>query len=136
MGVMFKGGWHGLEFPKYGKEIVAQAEKKVKVVEAKIKERQDRIKNITEKKGINVADILGNLEALSVQGIHTYHGLTEGAMSPSLNLNVGEAELLKAEAKAIKEEKQSLDNLNLIIRNLPKEQVFKLQFDQLEYLDF
>lgn len=42
----------------------------------------------------------------------------------------------KAEANAMKNEKASLEQLSLIVRNLPKEQVFKLNFQQLEYLDF
>lgn len=125
--MVFYGNWNGLEFPKYGKEIVLQSEKKVLQLEAKIKERQERIKTITEQKGINITDLLSNLDALSGQSTTNY---------AAFNMNVGEQEQLKAEAQCIKQEKQNLEQLQLIVRNLPKEQVFKLTFQQLEYLDF
>lgn len=131
-GFVFNGNWAGLEFPKYGKEIIAQAEKKVALIKAKIEERQERIKTITEQKKINISDVLSNMDDLNL-GNTSYKNHSLGG---GFNMTVGEAEQLKAEARCIKEEKASLEHLMLIVRNLPKEQVFKLNFQQLEYLDF
>ncbi len=125
MSMSFRGGWGNLVFPKRGSEVVKRAEDKVSALKRKLEERQERVKVICATKGLNITDLLSNLD-----------GFSNNISNAQFNMNVGEMEQLKSEARAMKDEKESLSKLQLIARNLPKEEDFELTFEQLEYLDF
>lgn len=125
MSMSYRGSWGNLVFPKRGSEVVKRAEDKVTLLKRKLEERQERVKSICTTKNLDVSSLLSNIDSFSNNMSNT-----------AFNMNVGEMEQLKSEARAIKEEKESLGRLQLIARNLPKEEDFELTFEQLEYLDF
>lgn len=125
MSMSYRGSWGNLQFPKRGSEVVKRAEEKVTLLKRKLEERQERVKTICSTKGLDITALLSNLD-----------GFSNNVSNTQFNMNVGEMEQLKSEARAMKEEKESLGRLQLIARNLPKEEDFELTFEQLEYLDF
>jgi hypothetical protein len=117
------GHFGHLIFPKTGKEIVDAASKKKERLVAKVREREARIKKFCDERALTVADFFANLDKFM-------------ATSNALGMNVGEQAQLREEASHIAYEKGEIETLDLIIRNIPHDKSFDLDFDELRSLEF
>lgn len=125
---MFKqyhGNFQHLSFPKTGKEIKEKVAGMIEARIQKISDREGRIKQLVEKKGVTATDFFANL-----------HEFESPSYQNTYSFQAGELANLKAEALAIKENREELDRLKLIHRNLPDSDTFKLDFAELDYFGF
>jgi hypothetical protein len=125
MAMIFHGGWGNINFKKTGATLKTKVDAKIEVLKRKQEERQERIRVICTNKGLNVSDLLQNLDAFN-----------QNMSNQAFNMNVGEMEQLKSESRALRDEKSMLNKLLVMTRNLNAAEEYELTFDQLEYLDF
>jgi hypothetical protein len=119
-----RGSFKHLEFPKKGTEIIDAATKQRVLVHDKIDEREQRIKDLCDTKGLKVADFFTNAEQF-------YANATS-----ALGIQSGELAQLQEESRQISSEKKVIQELSIIIDNLPADETFKLDFSELEYFGF
>ena len=118
--------FESLKFEKSGEMIIAQAKAMLAEVDAKILEREGRIRAAAEKAGMSsAADVLLHLETIRA-------GSGEG----DFNMNVGIAAQVRGEVDALRKDRDERDNLRLIVDNLDPKHVFTLSFDELSYFGF
>lgn len=125
MALNFNGGWSNFQFFKSGSEIKAKAETKVQQLQAKLEDRQNRINAMCKEKGLDITQLLTNIDAFA-----------NGMSSDALRINIGELSQIKAETRAMKDERNTLEQLQIIVRNVVPSTSYELTFSQLEYLDF
>lgn len=125
MSLRFHGGWSNLKFFKSGTEIKSKTDLKIADLKKKQEERQERIRAISTAKGLDITSLLTNLESFQ-----------RGMSSDAFTMNVGEMEQLKAEASSLKDERSTLEQLEVVSRNVVPSESYQLTFEQLEYLNF
>lgn len=122
----YYGHFENLTFPKTGTEIKTKAAGLRVQLQEKVEERKKRIQGLaTEMSLTDPVEVLMNLDELS----HNTHSNTAGA-------TVGNKAALQREVAARKSELDEIGNLDLIIRNLPDSESFKLSFQELTYFGF
>lgn len=126
MSLRFHGSWTNFKFVKTGAEIKVRADSKVLELRKKQEERQERIRSICSTKGLDITKLLTNLDSFQ----------RRMSSSDTFNMNVGEMEQLTAESEALKAEKSTLEQLDVMARNLIPTEIYQLTFEQLEYLGF
>lgn len=125
MAMNFYGTWNNISFTKEGTDLKAKVDAKILTLKRKQEERQERIRVICANKGLNITDLLQNIDAFN-----------QNMSNQAFNMNVGEMEALKSESRALRDERATLKTLEIMSRNLDEGQQYKLTFEQLEYLDF
>lgn len=112
-----------LSFPKTGEEIKKQAEEKIEKLQAKIEERKRLIAEHAAQLGIeSVEDALTRAEELGLE-------LTDAEDQ------VAHTKMLSNRSRA-KEEQSEIRQLEMLVRNLPDDETYKLDFDSLQYFGF
>jgi hypothetical protein len=123
----YYGDFESLTFPKTGKEIVDRATALRERVTAKIKEREQRIRDAAKEMGLKDAgDVLMSLQAIS-------EGTSNGG---ELNLNVGLAAKVRGEVSEVQKERKEIEKLRLVIENLPQGDSYDLSFGELTYFEW
>lgn len=118
--------FENLKFEKSGAAITERAKIMLTEVDAKILEREGRIRAAAEKAGMSsAADVLLHLETIRA-------GSGEG----DFNMNVGIAAQVRGEVDALRKDRDERDNLRLIVDNLDPQHRFMLSFDELSYFGF
>jgi hypothetical protein len=122
----YYGNFDNLAFPKTGSEIKTKAAGlRVQLLE-KVEERKKRIQGLaTEMALTDPVEVLMNLDEL----IKNTSSNTAGA-------TVGNKAALQREVAARKSELEEIGKLDLIVRNLPESESFKLSFQELTYFGF
>lgn len=121
----YHGGFGSLSFPKKGSEIVAKATELKTQLMAKIEEREGRIREAANSAGFkDASDVLFQIDNLA------------GNHSNQRELTAGLSAQIKQEISARQNEVEEVEQLNLIIKNLPHEETFTLSFEELRYFGF
>lgn len=138
-------------YEKSSKDIVAAAQKKVLKINAKIEERQERIKKIRVEFGITDAVWAGILQQVRKQAgaaMYTYSNSIQAASSAgvtedTVTIGAGTVNNLISEYDFIDGEASQVKKLNLVIRNLQdlpdahgNVRGHKLDNEELEFLGF
>lgn len=111
-----------LRFPKTGVEIKAKAQEKIKKLQAKIDERKHFIADQAEKLGItSVEAALTRAEEIGFD-LNAEDQIAHSKLMVNRNKS-------KAEQGEVRE-------LEMIVRNLPDDRSFNLEFDALRYFGF
>lgn len=119
-----RGPLGDLSFDKTGAEIKGRAETKLGVLRDKLKEREEVIQGLTTSMGLETAmDVLTRLDQLDEM-------VSDGiADSPE------KAKLHQAVLK-LRDHREEMGQLDIVIRNIDSEKVFTLSYDALEYYEF
>ena len=114
-----------MDFPKTGAEILEKGKAKVKDLKEKLADREVALKVQVKEAGLDDSvDILLNIDDL----------LNEACSSANAPSDVKVR--LQNLVRKIRDERQELDRLELMVRNLPEGETFKLSFDALTYFGF
>jgi len=123
----YHGSFTHLSFPKKGSAIRARVHKMIAELTAKIKEREGRIEKLAKEMKLGTSlDVLRNLDKLTAN-----HG-----MSNSPDMPVGKMAALRQESDAMKANQEEVERLQTIYANLPANETFKLDFEELRYFGF
>lgn len=123
----YHGSFESLSFPKPGEHIITKAKKMIGEIEAKIKEREGRVKDLaTEMKLDSSMDVLMNLDQLAPNNYS----------NSGSEIQLGKASALRSEITAIHTARTEQQRLQMIVSNLPAGDTFKLTFGELEYFGF
>lgn len=132
-----------LKFTKLGSEIKAKAEAKAVQVSAKIKERQVRISTVCEKYNITPADLFalaqmyaGNRGRIEYKSTVLSDGSEDEGPKFRADIPAGKIAEIGQESSLIESEKNQLEKLNLIARNIDPGVQHQLSYDELKYLGF
>lgn len=143
-----------LTFEKTATEIVSAANTKISQINAKIEERVGRISTLREENRITDAvlvDVLNQMREAANKGreVHVYNSTVASSSGRTEEVAVGAGLInnLLTEQDFITAEKQQVERLNFIVRNLrdvtkytpsgsPFVQKFTLSFDELRFLGF
>jgi hypothetical protein len=116
--------FENLEFPKAGAEIVEKAEAKLAELRDKIKTRERMLEDLAKDLKLESAvDVLIHADEL------------DDRMSNAAGTSTEKAKLRNALGK-VREEREICRELEMLIRNLPKEETFRLTFESLQYFGF
>lgn len=123
----YYGGFASLTFPKSGSDIIAKATALRERLAAKNAEREQRIKTAADEMGLHSAgDVFLSLQAIA-----------DGSSGAGdINMNVGIAAKVRSEIGELSKGRAEVDQLRLIIDNLPPGASFDLKFDELTYFEF
>jgi DNA repair exonuclease SbcCD nuclease subunit len=122
-----------LEFPKTGKEIEEKALAKAEELKKKLADREKALKVQLEEAGLtdtmdvrltDTMDILLNIGDL----------LNEA--NSSVNVSSDVKVRIQNIVRKVRDEKAELERVGIIVRNIPREETFKLSFDALTYFGF
>ena len=123
MNINPRQSFKNLSFPKKGSEIAEAAERQRLRILKKLDERNERITQVCIAKGLQMSDFVGYQDA--GYGSNTQLGLAAGELAQ-----------LREEAQQMRTERQVIEQLTLVIDNLPQDVVYTLDFDELKYLGF
>ena len=116
--------FENLEFPKKGAEIVEKAEVKLGQLREKIAGREALLSDLAKELKLESAvDVLVHADDLD-------NRVTNAAGS-----SAEKAKLRNALGK-LREEREICQELEMLIRNLPREETFRLTFESLQYFGF
>jgi hypothetical protein len=116
--------FENLEFPKKGSEIVAKAEAKLGTLREKIQGREEILADLAKELKLETAvDVLIHADDL------------DNRVTNSAGSSAEKAKLRNALGK-LREEREVATELEMLIRNLPKEETFRLTFESLQYFGF
>lgn len=122
----YHGNFSSLSFPKTGLQITEKASALRSRLESKMKEREERIRKAAAEMGLKDAgDVLMSMQSIA-NGESAYG-------NAGLNLTVGLAANMKGEINELNKERAEAEKLRLIIENLPRNETFKLGFEELTY---
>lgn len=132
-----------IKFTKQGSIIKRQAQKKVKQLQAKVKERKERIAKIRSDNEITDADLI---ELLSEKARHLFsqqgsYTLTNKIShdnpnkSEEVTIAAGVINNINTENNLIGQELEHVQRLGILIRNINPSKVHSISFEELEYLD-
>lgn len=114
-----------LHFPKTGKEIVLKGHEKVEALKKKLVEREVELKAMLKDAGLTDSlDILLNIDDLLNEAVSS-------ANAPS-DVKVR----LQNIVRKVRDEKDELERVEMMVRNLPVDEQFKLSFEALTYFGF
>jgi hypothetical protein len=116
--------FENLEFPKKGSEIVIKAEEKLGALRKKIGEREALL-----------ADLAKELKLKSAVDVLIHADDLDNRVTNSAGSSAEKAKLRNALGK-LREEREIAKELDMLIRNLPKEEEFRLTFESLQYFEF
>lgn len=123
----YYGDFGSLSFPKKGSEIIEKCTTLRAQLMNKIEEREKRIREVAAEANMkDAADALLALESIA-QG---------SSNAGDVNMNVGLAAKVRGEINERTKEREEVEKLNLIINNLPSDDVFHLNFGELTYFGF
>lgn len=129
--------FHGLRFKKSGKVIVEQAASLASRLEAHLVTREKRVRDFldTKLKGVMNADKF--IELLRNGDAENTIGSIGSSYSNSLNVAASEMDGFRAELENYNGDRESVQSLKLITRNLvADEQLYELNQDDLQLLEF
>jgi hypothetical protein len=113
-----------LEFPKKGAEIVAKAETKLGELREKIAGREALLSDLAKELKLESAvDVLIHADDL------------DNRVTNAAGTSAEKAKLRNALGK-LREEREICKELEMLIRNLPREETFRLTFESLQYFGF
>jgi hypothetical protein len=116
--------FENLEFPKKGAEIVEKAEVKLGQLRGKIAGREELLSDLAKELKLESAvDVLIHADDL------------DNRMTNAAGTSAEKAKLRNALGK-LREEREICKELEMLIRNLPKEETFRLTFESLQYFEF
>jgi hypothetical protein len=116
--------FENLEFPKEGAEIVEKAEGKLADLREKIQAREKMLEGLAKDLNLESAvDVLIHADEL------------DDRMSNAAGTSAEKAKLRNALGK-VREERETCRELEMLIRNLPREETFRLTFESLQYFGF
>lgn len=111
-----------LRFPKTGAEVVEKAKLRIEKLEAKLENRKRFIAEQAKELGIaSVEDALTRAEDLGIE-LSPENSIVHSKMLNNVNKS--------------KKERAEIEQLEMIVRNLPLDQTFELKFDSLQYFGF
>jgi len=123
-------GYYGNEFkqlyfPKAGHEIREKGHDKIQVLKGKLEDRERALREQIKDAGLNDSvDILLNIDDLLNEN-------NSSANAPS-DVKVRLQNLVRK----VRDEKDELERVELMVRNLPSDETFNLSFDALIYFGF
>jgi len=114
-----------LHFPKTGKEIEEKGKAKIGELKAKLVDREKALKaQLTEAGLTDTMDILLNIDDLLNEAVSS-------ANAPS-DVKVRIQNIVRH----VRDEKAELERVEIMVRNIPREETFNLSFDALIYFGF
>jgi hypothetical protein len=142
-----------VEFSKTGKDIKDKSEAKIKLLSAKIEERKERIKKTRKDYDITDADLVELYRAKQANhgaSMYTISSVLKPCSNAVVNRtgnNLGEEKTEKiipagvisnidTEHIAIQTEQDQRERLNLLSRNIDVNTSHKMNFEELQYLEF
>jgi hypothetical protein len=120
-----RGGPFGdLNFEKTGAEIKGKAETKIGTLREKTKERETTIQELCKGMGLETAmDVLTKMDQL------------DDMVSNAAGDSPEKAKLHQA-VNRVRDIREEMDQLEIVIRNIDPEKTFTLSFEALEYYEF
>jgi len=114
-----------LHFPKKGTEIEEKGKALIEALKGKLADREKALKaQLTEAGLTDTMDILLNIDDLLNEAVSS-------ANAPS-DVKVR----LQNIVRKVRDEKAELERLEMMVRNIPREETFKLSFEALAYFGF
>jgi hypothetical protein len=120
-----RGGPFGdLNFDKTGAEIKGKSEELLGTLREKLREREAMIQELTKSMGLETAmDVLTKMDEL------------DEMVTNSMGDSPEKAKLHQAVSK-LRDYREEMDQLEIVIRNIDPEKTFTLSFEALEYYKF
>jgi len=115
-----------LEFPKTGAEIVERVHAKAEALKVKLADREKALDMQLKDAGLtDTMSLLLNVDDL-------LHGEAMSSANTPSDVKVRIQNIVRK----VRDEREELERLNLVIRNLPKDKTFDLSFGALTYFGF
>lgn len=122
---MYAPQFDQLSFPKKGSEIETAALEKIEELKKNLNRREIMLRELLAEQGWNdAADFVMSLDNLLRNNL-SGEGVPSEAKAK-----------LQSLAQKVQKERKELEQLSVVIRNIPREREFDLSFDALEYFGF
>ncbi|SRR5260370_333877 len=115
-------------FQKPGTEIAEKAETRLGELRTKVEQRSQQMTDVTAKLGLTVTDLLENLDPF-------INGYSVGTNN-TVGVSTHDLAKLKEDAQRIRNDKREIETLGRVIRNIDRNEVFYLTFEELTYFGF
>jgi phage-related protein len=131
--VNIRSCFNAIKITKTGQEITRKAEERVIGLDTKIHEREERIKRIKTEYNIEDKDLL---QALANANQTYSNAQLSGGDGAQKFIPAGVVQNIQTENSLIVAEKEQIEVLSLLARNLDPVEKYSLTFDELKLLSF